>query len=217
MNAKKKISIIMIDQRIAISNALIDTFKTHTRNWDFLSFKSVPEAIEKTDNIDKDTLFLLNIGGIESSETTLENHIVNIRHIFSNVPIIILADNEKLLKLSLFSYLKLNGFITTNTSTELLTACIQVVILGGVYIPKKLILTSSYIETQIASIEDEKIIDEFTPRQKEVAILLYNGLSNKVIACELDISESTVKAHITNIMKKLGVTNRTQAVRRLIF
>lgn len=207
----------MIDQRIAISNALIDTFKTHTRNWDFLSFKSVPEAIEKTDNIDKDTLFLLNIGGIESSETTLENHIVNIRHIFSNVPIIILADNEKLLKLSLFSYLKLNGFITTNTSTELLTACIQVVILGGVYIPKKLILTSSYIETQIASIEDEKIIDEFTPRQKEVAILLYNGLSNKVIACELDISESTVKAHITNIMKKLGVTNRTQAVRRLIF
>ena len=128
----KKTRIIMIDQRIAISNALIDTFKTYTQNWNFLSFKSVPEAIEKTDGIDKNTLFLLNVGGIESSETTLESHINNIRHIFSNVPIIILADNEKLLKLSLFSYLKLNGFITTNTSTELLTACIQVVILGGV-------------------------------------------------------------------------------------
>jgi DNA-binding NarL/FixJ family response regulator len=52
---------------------------------------------------------------------------------------------------------------------------------------------------------------ELTPRQWEVLGLLGNGKSNKAIAKDLGMQETTVKAHIKQIMKKLNVENRTQA------
>ena len=53
--------------------------------------------------------------------------------------------------------------------------------------------------------------NELTLRQRRVLELLSTGLSNKRIARALDISEITVKAHVTAIFRKLGVTNRVQA------
>jgi DNA-binding NarL/FixJ family response regulator len=60
---------------------------------------------------------------------------------------------------------------------------------------------------------------DLTLRQRRVLELLSTGLSNKRIARELDISEITVKAHVSAIFRKLGVTNRMQAgleARRLL-
>ena len=53
--------------------------------------------------------------------------------------------------------------------------------------------------------------DGLTPREVEVLDRLRRGLSNKVIAHELALCEDTVKVHLTHLMRKLGVTNRTQA------
>jgi DNA-binding NarL/FixJ family response regulator len=53
--------------------------------------------------------------------------------------------------------------------------------------------------------------DDLTQRQKKVLKLLAEGMSNKHIARELQISEITVKAHVSLILKKLGVRNRVQA------
>jgi len=55
-------------------------------------------------------------------------------------------------------------------------------------------------------------IAELTPQQFRVLGMLLSGLLNKQIAFELDVSEATVKAHVTAILRKLGVANRTQAV-----
>lgn len=52
---------------------------------------------------------------------------------------------------------------------------------------------------------------DLTPRQEEVLKRLQRGLSNKEIARELEMSEATVKVHVRQLMKRLGVTNRTQA------
>lgn len=56
----------------------------------------------------------------------------------------------------------------------------------------------------------------FTPREKDVLPLLVDGIQNDEIAEILCIEQATVKAHLTNIYKKLGVKNRTQAVRKII-
>ncbi|HTN97889.1 MAG TPA: response regulator transcription factor [Nordella sp.] len=53
---------------------------------------------------------------------------------------------------------------------------------------------------------------ELTPQQYKVLALICEGKLNKQIAYELDIVETTVKAHITSIFKKLAIHNRTQAV-----
>ena len=52
---------------------------------------------------------------------------------------------------------------------------------------------------------------QLTEREREVLVLLASGLPNKLIAQRLDISEKTVKAHLTQIYQHIGVTDRTQA------
>jgi two-component system, NarL family, nitrate/nitrite response regulator NarL len=55
----------------------------------------------------------------------------------------------------------------------------------------------------------------FTPRERTVIGCLARGLSNKVIAAELEVQEVTIKMHLRHICAKLGVTNRTQAALKL--
>ena len=65
----------------------------------------------------------------------------------------------------------------------------------------------------MASVEAE-LYEALTPRELEVLEALAQGLSNKAIASRLDISEHTVKFHVSAIFGKLGAENRTDAVRR---
>ncbi|MGB3619917.1 MAG: response regulator transcription factor, partial [Ketobacter sp.] len=60
-----------------------------------------------------------------------------------------------------------------------------------------------------------KSIASLTPQQFRVLGMLAEGQLNKQIAYELNVSEATIKAHMTAIFRKLGVRNRTQAVIRL--
>lgn len=55
-------------------------------------------------------------------------------------------------------------------------------------------------------------IDDLTERQREVMGLMLQGLANKVIARRLEITEGTVKNHISHVLEAMGVTNRVQAV-----
>jgi DNA-binding NarL/FixJ family response regulator len=63
----------------------------------------------------------------------------------------------------------------------------------------------------VAARAEQQTDPELTPREREVLALLADGMPNKLIARRLDISEKTVKAHLTNIFQRIGVTDRTQA------
>jgi two-component system, NarL family, response regulator LiaR len=60
------------------------------------------------------------------------------------------------------------------------------------------------------------MVDELTDREKEILVFLADGLTNFEIANKLYISEATARFHVSNILSKLGVSNRTQAVRQAI-
>jgi DNA-binding NarL/FixJ family response regulator len=62
--------------------------------------------------------------------------------------------------------------------------------------------------------EPDGIVETLTQRETQVLQLLSQGLANKQIALSLEISEHTVKFHVSSIYAKLGVTNRTEAVRQ---
>jgi DNA-binding NarL/FixJ family response regulator len=55
-------------------------------------------------------------------------------------------------------------------------------------------------------------IEELTPRELEVLQLMARGLPNRKIAQHLEVNERTVKHHVSEILSKLGVANRTQAI-----
>jgi DNA-binding CsgD family transcriptional regulator len=64
--------------------------------------------------------------------------------------------------------------------------------------------------------ERDRLIEDLTPRERDVLALVAEGRANRDIAARLGVSEHTVKFHLASVFGKLGVTTRTQAVRRAI-
>ena len=109
------------------------------------------------------------------------------------------------------------GYVPTTLPIEQVVEAIRFVAVGGTFVPPSILS----IHGQVTLTHEEPIdvcapneLTDFSPRQNEVLRMLWNGSSNKVIAYELRMSESTVKVHIRHIMKKLNVSNRTQVVLR---
>jgi DNA-binding NarL/FixJ family response regulator len=93
-------------------------------------------------------------------------------------------------------------------------AALRFVLAGGIYLPPNLIHEDSDIGK--ASGANAAAVSaayaRLSPRQQEVAMLLLQGKSNKVIARRLGLSEGTVKAHVSAIFQIIGAKNRVEAV-----
>ncbi|WP_181706262.1 response regulator transcription factor [Chthonobacter rhizosphaerae] len=102
------------------------------------------------------------------------------------------------------------GFIPKSVRRDELGRAIGEVMTGSVYVPAGLEPSG---ETQDPS-RAERIqrLKTLTPQQVRVLKMLRQGLLNKQIAFELNVGETTVKAHVSEILRKLGVYSRTQAV-----
>jgi DNA-binding NarL/FixJ family response regulator len=103
------------------------------------------------------------------------------------------------------------GYVPKSAQRQVLVDAIRVIMGGGTYWPTAAVLALRQAQTPEAPLTNVAANDELTSRQKKVLRLLAKGLSNKHIARELQISEITVKAHVSLILKKLGVANRVQA------
>ncbi|MCM1541164.1 MAG: response regulator transcription factor [Blautia sp.] len=102
-----------------------------------------------------------------------------------------------------------DGYILKDSESAELKKAIDIVMKGESYIQPKLIPMLN--NRLVARDMDKDKIDSLTGREKEVLIHVANGLFNKEIATILRISERTVKNHISNIFKKIDVSDRTQA------
>lgn len=106
------------------------------------------------------------------------------------------------------------GFIPKSLDAALLTAAIRFVLNGGVYIPVKLLAEAQRTslltnrDTQRPNVETVHL----TERQKDVLALLAKGAPIKRICKELNLSEGTVKTHVTAIYRAFNATNRTEAL-----
>jgi DNA-binding NarL/FixJ family response regulator len=100
------------------------------------------------------------------------------------------------------------GFLPTSHSLKVLVGALERVRTGGTYVP--LALTEA---APAAAAERGRHAPwrELTRRQRDVLELIAEGKSNKLIASTLKMSESTVKAHVKQIIRRLNVANRTQA------
>ncbi|MCM1173459.1 MAG: response regulator transcription factor [Blautia sp.] len=102
-----------------------------------------------------------------------------------------------------------DGYLMKDSQSSELKKAIYMVLSGKTYIQPSLIPELNF---RLANRDVEKDKIEFlTKRELEVLIQVANGMSNKEIALNLDISERTVKNHISNIFKKIDVSDRTQA------
>jgi DNA-binding NarL/FixJ family response regulator len=101
------------------------------------------------------------------------------------------------------------GFIPKSSSLAQISAAIAAVLDGDTWLPSGLAVNGAALDPEEQRLAQR--IAELTPQQYRVLGMLCRGLLNKQIAWELQVSEATVKAHMTAVLRKLGANSRTQA------
>ncbi|GGF68904.1 MULTISPECIES: response regulator [Terasakiella] len=172
-----------------------------------IEVSTLEEAREQAiENDDLDIVLLdLNMPGAEGFSGLL-----GIRNAAPVLPVVIVSAEESPDVIQRALTCGALGFIPKSSSKERIGDAVHAVLLGKTFVPPEL----------AEAIEEKRRVDDglreraalLTPAEVGVLELLTLGKPNKIIAYELDIKESTVKAHISAILRKLGVHSRTQAV-----
>jgi DNA-binding NarL/FixJ family response regulator len=157
--------------------------------------------------------------------------LVEFRSAYPAVPVVVVSASERTSDVIRAIDSGAMGFVPKSSSHALLHEALRMVMTGSMYVPPSMLglefgRTPGHIRSpsaggvplgdnaqaephqKLPSIEDIGL----TPRQAEVMGLLLQGLPNKLIARQLNLSVETVKDHVAAVLRALGVSSRTQAV-----
>ncbi len=148
--------------------------------------------------------------GANSQESVTQN-VITLAGQFSDASIVLVSERLEAWSVNLVDSKDVAGIVPASFSTNQLVHCIKLIHSGVSFMPThyRNIQAQRDIGTndQISARLDKKL----TPRQREVLQYVSLGKSNKYIAAELSLCESTVKVHVHEVMKRLGATSRTHA------
>src|ERR1700712_161783 len=143
------------------------------------------------------------------------NGLINLRNEAPTIPVVIVsAEQDKQVVLQAITYGAV-GFITKSSPRKQMTEAIEQILNGSVYLPSDIIRsqkTSSRRSGNDAPHFPPALLPALTRKQLLVLERMTKGDSNKQIAFSLTIAETTVKAHVSAILRKLNVHNRVQAI-----
>jgi two-component system nitrate/nitrite response regulator NarL len=173
-------------------------------------------------------MLIYNVGGASIADRDNSQRIKALRAIAPDVPLVIFSESESREEIISALNVGAQGLLYAGMNSELALQAFSFILNGGSYFPSALRPRRPYPQRHPtidcnrtpscvnggSSAEDLKDADltdrNLTARQGTVLELLSRGNSNKVIARRLAMSEGTVKFHVRQIMRKFGVTNRTQ-------
>ena len=138
--------------------------------------------------------------------------IKNITQQFPDVPIVIVSVKEDFESIHNSISLGASGFIPKTSAPEVTISAIQLVLSGGVYIPPHVLKPQSKTVENNQHSNNFDSFNTLSKRQRQVLDLISLGRSNQAIADELNLTIPTIKMHVSAILKKLNVKNRTEAV-----
>ena len=186
--------------RRALREALVESFGA---DFEILEAGSIQAARDllAADRVD---LLLLDLymPGMEGAVSLLP-----LRADFPSVPILVVSAVEEPLIVRQTMEFGASGFLPKSAPFSAISEAVRAVLAGDLWFPE--IPDSGASGPSDAQLAGR--IAELTPQQQRVFALLAQGKLNKEIAFELDVHEATVKAHVTQILQKLGVHSRTQA------
>jgi len=148
----------------------------------------------------------LNIPGVHGFEGLLR-----LRTLHPRLPVLVVSGLETEQIIDEAITYGAAGFLPKSLGREVLSTAIDTILAGDVYVPDRL----SDEPANNAHTAKHTIIERLlslTPQQHRVLFMLREGLLNKQIAYELDVGATTVKKHVSEILRKLAVHSRTQAV-----
>lgn len=166
---------------------------------------SFEEAIERLGEVDEVDLVLLDLN---IPDTSRLSGLQQLRDDFPSTPVVMVSGAYDRTTVREALAAGAAGFVPKSLRSEAIVDALMQVLAGEIYVP-------DVLNDDPQSREEESIrkrIDSLTPQQRVVLGHLVAGRLNKQIAHELDVSMTTVKAHVSAILQKLNVFSRTQAV-----
>ena len=196
-------TIIIADDHPLFRNALFQSVHMAISGANLLEADSLESLMSLLTSSDEPDLILLDL---KMPGANGMSGLIQLRADYADIPIVVISASEEA---NIVSQVKMHGafgFIPKSSDMRELIKALNQVLQGDPYFPPELLIESP--ETNDLA---EKIAT-LTPQQYKVLGMLSDGLLNKQIAYDLNVSEATIKAHMTAIFRKLNVKNRTQAV-----
>lgn len=185
--------------RQAVNQAVPDALTVEVE-----SIKALQDAVDAHPDADL-VLLDLNMPGAHGF-----SGLVFMRGQYPGLPVVVVSGSEELQVMRRSIDYGASGFIPKSAPLPTITQAIQDVLGGDVWLPAGVAERIERLQGDTTDFSEK--LASLTPQQFRVLGMLAEGLLNKQIAYDLEVSEATIKAHITAVFRKLGVRNRTQAV-----
>jgi DNA-binding NarL/FixJ family response regulator len=199
----------LIDQSQLRRECLKLAMAQHNARWRVVDFPGAAEVIAASERGENFDLVLM---AAATSEHVDLREIEALRKSLPETPVVVTAETDHPQRTRAILACGTRGFLPASLSLKVMMGALDLVLAGGIYVPSSLIdalPTRPAPAPGASSFADAS--NELTRRQRDVLGLISQGKSNKLIADALTMSESTVKAHVKQIIKRLRVANRTQA------
>ncbi|MCX9148336.1 response regulator [Erythrobacter sp. WG] len=197
--------VLIVDDHGLIRDGLRAILLSSFPDCDIAEAASFTEALERLEAMPDPDLVLLDLNMPDAQRfSALEQ----LRVDFPSLPVVMVSGSYDRVTVRDALAAGAAGFLPKTLDRATILDAIQQVMAGEIYVPEELQVDPD----AEASDKIRKLIDSLTPQQRVVLGQLVAGRLNKQIAHELDISMTTVKAHVSAILCKLNVFSRTQAV-----
>jgi DNA-binding NarL/FixJ family response regulator len=206
-------TIVIIEPRILFRECLLRCLSEATTDDIILGYASVAEWLKHRSEETTTCLIVLSVA--DRWEVDIASDLALLSQSGSTISVVVLSDKEDAVRVLAALERGVRGYIPTNVPLRVAVEAIRLVSAGGIYIPAGSLRGFEKSTGSFSEAAKNSYNDLFTPKQLAVLAELQVGKPNKVIASKLNMRESTVKVHVSNIMKKLKATNRTEVVFRI--
>lgn len=196
-------TIIIADDHPLFRNALFQSVHMAISGANLLEADSLDALLHLLEKDPEPDLLLLDL---KMPGANGMSGLIQLRAEYPDLPIVVISASEESSVVSQVKSHGAFGFIPKSSDMRALISALNLVLNGEPYFPEGLITNNQACDDLAGKIAT------LTPQQYKVLGMLSDGLLNKQIAYELNVSEATIKAHMTAIFRKLGVKSRTQAV-----
>jgi DNA-binding NarL/FixJ family response regulator len=196
--------VVIADDHPMVRRALSESLDRILTGAEIAEVGSLAEATAALDRGDTDLLLLdLQMPGMHGLAS-----LTGLRSAYPAVPILVVSANEDPLIMREALEFGASGFLPKSAPVAEIGAAVAAILDGGIWLPEA--ASAAYLDESESELATR--IAELTPQQRRVLMLLTEGKSNKQIAFELAVTEATVKAHLSQIFRKLGVGSRRELV-----
>lgn len=198
---------LIIDDHPLFREALHSAVELAYPNSDTLDAASLSDACTL---LEDDSSFDLALLDLSMPGVTGMDGLLHLRTHYPRLPVVVVSGAEDPPVIAQAMAYGAAGFIPKSSKKTTLAEAIQHVMNGDLYVPEAYEADGDPIDEPTRKMIER--LSSLTPQQIRVLQMICNGLLNKQIAYELSVGETTVKAHVSEILRKLAVSSRTQAV-----